>query len=276
MSKSKLIKNFKLKKYKDVIVLFIVILISASIYILSIKGIKFGGLFSNFIDSSMYSIYKVVDYPLNVSEKLYKNYIEILSVKSENRELRSKLKKIKFKLNLYREYGIENRELKALLFLKNSITKKSIPAVIIFHGIEGWFDSLYINKGKKDGIKNGDGVISYSGVVGRVIYAGRSHSKVIPVTNPKCVFPVVDANTGTMGIAQGIGNGYIKMRFVFTSKKADVGDKILTSGLGGVFTPGIYVGRIATVKKKSYDILQRITIIPYKNLFNDKYVLVEK
>ncbi|MHB1661959.1 MAG: rod shape-determining protein MreC, partial [bacterium] len=203
-------------------------------------------------------------------------YIAVLSVKSENIELQSKLKKIKFKLNHYREYRIENRELKTLLFLKSSISKSSVPAVIMFHGIEGWFYSLYINKGKKDGIKNGDGVISYGGVIGRIVYAGDSHSKVIPVTNPKCVFSVMDANTGTMGIAQGIGNGYLKMRFVFNSKQVNAGDKILTSGLGGVFTPGIYVGRITSVKKKGYNIFQRITIIPYKNLFNGKYVLVEK
>ncbi|MHB8231878.1 MAG: rod shape-determining protein MreC [bacterium] len=273
---SKFIKSLKLKKHKDAVVLFVIILISASIYILSLNGIKFGGLFSDFIGNSVYSIYKVVDYPLSISEKLYKNYIDVLSVKAENKTLKSKLKKIDFKLNRYREYRIENRELKALLFLKRSISKNSVPAAIMLHGIEGWFYSLYINKGKKDGIKNGDGVISYGGVVGRVVYAGGGRSKVIPVTNPKCVFSVIDSDTGTMGIAQGIGNGYLKMRFVFNSQKINAGDKILTSGLGGVFTPGIYVGRIASVKKKNYNIFQRIIIIPYKNLFNGKYVLVEK
>ncbi len=272
----KFIKKLKLKKHKDVLVLLIIIIISASIYILSLNGIKFGGLFSNFISNSVYSIYKVVDYPVSISEKSYKNYINVLSVKEQNKKLKSELKKIKFKLNLYKNYSIENRNLKALLFLKSSINKQSVPAAVLFHGIEGWFYSFYINKGTKNGIKSGDGVISYDGVVGRVVYAGRRHSKVIPITNPKCVFSVIDANTGTMGIAQGIGNGYLKMRFVFNSKKVNKGDKILTSGFGGVFTSGIYVGRIILIKKKSYNIFQRITIIPYKNLFNSKYVLVEK
>jgi rod shape-determining protein MreC len=272
----KFIKKLKLKKHKDAIVLLIIIAISASIYILSANGFKFGGLFSDFISDSVYSIYKAVDYPVGISEKLYKNYIDLVSVKEQNKKLKSELKKIKFKLNLYKAYDIENRNLKAILFLKSSINKKSVPAAVLLHGIEGWFYSLYINKGAKDGIENGDGVISYGGVVGRVAYAGRRRSRVIPITNPKCVFSVIDANTGTMGIAQGIGNGYLKMRFVFNSKKVDKTVKILTSGLGGVFTPGIYVGRVILIRKKSYNIFQRITIIPYKNLFNGKYVLVEK
>jgi rod shape-determining protein MreC len=220
--------------------------------------------------------YEAADYPVSISEKFYKKYINVLSVKEQNRKLKSELKRLQFKINRYRGYGIENRNLKALLFLKNSITKKSVPAEIMFHGVQDWFYSLYLNKGTKEGVGNGNGVISADGVIGRVVYAGRRRSRVIPVTNPKCVFSVIDADTGTMGIAQGIGNGYLKMRFVFNSKKINKGDEILTSGIGGVFTSGIYAGRVISVIKKNYDIFQRIIIMPYKNLFNDKYVIVEK
>ena len=272
----KFFKHVKIKKYKDVIVLFAVVAISVSLYILSISGFKFGGLFSNFINNSLYNIYKAADYPLNISQRLYRNYLNILSVKSDNKLLKARIKIIKYKLNKYRAYKIENEKLNALLFLKDTISKKSIPASVTLHGIEGWWDSLRINKGKKDGIKVGDGVISYSGVVGRVVYEGNNNAKVIPVTNPKCVFSVVDANTGTLGIAQGLGNGYLKMRFVFNSQKVDVGDEILTSGLGGIFTSGINVGKVFSVKRRGYKIFQRITIIPHKNLFNAKHVLVEE
>ena len=272
----KFTKKLKLKKHKDAIVLAAVILISVIIYLFSVKGTGFGGVFSNFIGNKVYLLYKAVDYPVAVSEKIYKNYIDLISVKRKNLKLKEELKKVEFKYNRYRYYAIENKELKSLLFLKNSISRKSVAAKVILHGIEGWFYGLYINKGAKNGITVGDGVISYDGVVGRVVYAGRGRSKVIPITNPKCVFSVVDANTGTMGIAKGAGNGYLQMRFVFNSKKINKGDKILTSGLGGVFTSGIYLGKVVSVIKKSYDIFKRITIAPYKNLFNEKYVLVEK
>ena len=272
----KFAKKFKLKKHKDAIVLLGVILISLAVYLFSAKGTGFGGVFSDFIGNKVYLVYETVDYPIAVSEKIYKNYIDLISLKRKNLRLKEELKKIKFKYNRYRYYAIESRELQSLLFLKNSISRKSVAAKIILHGIEGWFYGLYINKGTKNVIALGDGVISDDGALGRVVYAGRGRSKVIPITNPKCVFSVIDANTGTMGIANGIGNGYLNMRFVFNSKKINKGDKILTSGLGGVFTSGIYVGKVVSVIKKNYDIFQRVTIAPYKNLFNEKYVLVEK
>ncbi|MCL4542356.1 MAG: rod shape-determining protein MreC [Deltaproteobacteria bacterium] len=272
----KFFKNVKIKKYKDAIALFAVIAISVLLYILSVNGFKSGGLFSNFINNSLYNAYKVADYPIGVLEKLYANYLNLLSLKRDNSLLKARIKIIKYKLDKYKAYRIENEKLKALLFLKDTIAKKSIPATVTLHGIEGWLDSFYINKGKKDGVKVGEGVISYSGIVGRVVYDGNSRSEVIPVTNPKCVVSVVDANTGTLGIAQGFGDGYLKMRFVFNSQKVNVGDEILTSGLGGIFTSGIKVGKVFSVKKKGYKIFQRITIVPHKNLFNAKHVLVEE
>lgn len=269
-------RNARLKKHKDIIVLFILIVISVILYVFSVNGSKFGGLFSDFIGSSLYNTYRVADYPLNLSERLYENYLNVLSVKSDNKLLKAKIEFARYKLNKYKAYQIENEKLKALLFLRKALHKKSISATVTFHGIEGWLNSFYINRGRKDGIQVGTGVFSYSGVVGRVVYETDNYAKVIPITNPRCIFSVVDANTGTLGVARGLGNGYIKMRFVFNSQKIDVGDKILTSGLGGVFASGINVGKVFAVNRKSYKIFQKITIIPYKNLFNAKYVLVEE
>lgn len=273
---SKFIKRLKLKKHKDVFVLLAVISLSAIIYSLSSSNSKYGGLFSGFFADSVYYAYRVVDYPVKLTGEIYGNYIDLLSVKAENEKLKTKLRNARFELNKIKEYGIENRELRKILLLRDTMGRKTIPAMVMLHGIQGWFFSLYINRGRKDGVKTGNGVISYDGVVGRVVYAGDAKSRVIPITSPKCVFSVIDANTGTIGIVKGTGSGYLKMMYVFNSKKIKEGDKILTSGLGGVFTAGINVGSVAVVDKKSYDIFQRITILPYKNLFNSRYVLVEK
>lgn len=272
----KIFKTGKIKKYKDLIALLVIITVSASIYIFSARGLIYGGPVSNFISNVLFNVYAVSEYPLSVSEKLYKNYLNILSVKNDNKLLTAKIKIVEYRLDKYKAYKIENKKLKNLLFLRENISKKTIPATIVLHGIDSWFDSLYIDKGEKDGVKIGDGVISYGGVIGRVVYEGNNRAKIIPVTNPKCVFSVVDADTGTFGIAQGLGDGYLKMRFVFNSQKVNLGDRILTSGLGGIFTSGINVGKVFLVKRKGYRIFQKITITPYKNLFNSKYVLVEE
>lgn len=272
---SRFFKKLKLKKHKDAIFLLAVIIISALIYSISPGGI-FGGYFSGIVSDSVHGVYTVLDYPVKAIGNSYDNYIALLSVNKENKLLRGKLQVLEQEIEKYKFYGTEDKKLRTLLSLKESVKRKVIPARVTFHGIRGWLDSVDIDKGTEDGVKIGDGVISYGGVVGRVIMTSYETSRVIPMTNPSCIFSVIDVETGTMGIARGIGNGFVKMKFVFDYKKVNVGDDIATSGIGRVFPPGITVGKVSSVKKEGYEIFQNIVIAPQKDLFNYKYVLIEK
>jgi hypothetical protein len=148
----KFAKKLKLKKHKDAVVLLAVILISSAVYLFSVKGIGFGGAFSDFIGNKVYLIYETVDYPIAASEKIYNNYIDLISVKRKNLKLKEELKKVEFKYNRYRYYAIENRELKSLLFLKKFYKQEIGCRKGHTSRIEDWFYGLYINKGTKNGI----------------------------------------------------------------------------------------------------------------------------
>lgn len=271
-------KTFKkFKKHNDLFVLLAVILLSALIFFFSTKKNSSNDFFSGPISNALYYTYDIIDYPIKLSSKIYTNYIDLISVKKNNENLKKTISILKYKLNKDEVFHIENKKLKAILNIKNNIMPgKTIIALVTIHNIGSWFQSFYIDKGSKNGINVGDGAVSYNGVTGRVIWVGKNLSKAIPITNPKCAFSVVDAKTGVIGIAEGIGNGYLKMKFVFSSQKINKGDKILTSGLGGVFTAGLLVGYVTSVKSSVYNIFKKITIMPHKNLFNSKYVLIEK
>ena len=265
------------RKNKDFFLLILIILVTLVIFLAHLNSKKYSGFLSGPIYTSIFFIYKIADYPVKLSSNIFSNYIDLVSVKKDNKILLKQnniLKDKIYKLNIFK---IENGQLRKLLNLKkNVISKKTISAVITIHGIQSWFKSFYINKGQNNGINVGEGVVSDSGVIGRIIETGHYYSKAIAITNPKCAFSVVDAKTGVVGIAKGIGNGYLKIKFVFSTQKANIGDKILTSGLGGVFTAGLSVGHIIKVTSKPYDIFKKIIVAPHKNLFNSKNVLIER
>ena len=272
-------KGFKkfFKKNKDIFLLILVVIIAAVIFLAHLNSKKYNGVLSGPIYGSVYFIYKIADYPVKLSANIFSNYIDLISIKKDNKILLKQNNLLKEKLYKLNTYKIENSELRKLLNLKrNIISKKTISAVITIHGIQSWFRSFYINKGKHSGIKIGEGIVSYSGVIGRIIKAGRYSSKAIAITNPKCAFSVVDAKTGVVGIAKGVGNGYLKIKFIFSTQKAYIGDTILTSGLGGVFTAGLPVGHIVKITSKPNDIFKKIIVEPHKNLFNSKNVLIER
>jgi rod shape-determining protein MreC len=265
------------RKNKDFFLLILIILLTLVIFLAHLNNKKYSGILSGPIYTSIFFIYKIVDYPVELSSNIFSNYIDLVSVKKDNKILLKQNNILKDKLYKLNIFKIENGQLRKLLNLKkNVISKKTISAVITIHGIQSWFRSFYINKGQNSGINVGEGIVSDSGVIGRIIETGRYSSKAIVITNPKCAFSVVDAKTGVVGIAKGIGNGYLKIKFVFSTQKANIGDKILTSGLGGVFTAGLSVGHIIKVTSKHYDIFKKIIVEPHKNLFNSKNVLIER
>jgi rod shape-determining protein MreC len=272
-------KGFKkfFKKNKDIFLLILVVIVVAVIFLAHLNSRKYNGVLSGPIYGSVYFIYKIVNYPVKLSANIFSNYIDLISTMKDNKILLKQNNILKEKLYKLNTYKIENSELRKLLNLKrNIISKKTVSAVITIHGIQSWFRSFYINKGQHSGIKIGEGIVSDSGVIGRIINVGLYSSKAIAITNPKCAFSVVDAKTGVVGIAKGVGNGYLKIKFIFSTQKAYIGDTILTSGLGGVFTAGLPVGHIIKVISKPNDIFKKIIVEPHKNLFNSKNVLIER
>ena len=107
--------------------------------------------------------------------------------------------------------------------------------------------SVLINAGTSDGIAKGDAVINGSGLVGRVAEAGRQASRVLLVTDLNSRIPVVAEKSRVRAILAGDNSGQPKLAFLPPNAHLQPGDRIVTSGHGGVFPAGLPVGRIASI-----------------------------
>lgn len=108
--------------------------------------------------------------------------------------------------------------------------------------------SVLINAGTSDGIAKGDAVINGSGLVGRVAEAGRNASRVLLVTDLNSRIPVVAEKSRVRAILAGDNSAQPKLAFLPPNAHLQPGDRIVTSGHGGVFPAGLPVGRIASIK----------------------------
>lgn len=172
----------------------------------------------------------------------------------------------------YKELEEENVRLKAqLAFLSINKYKNVMANVIsqdlIFDIKEGDQD-IVIDKGLKDGIREGLGVINENGVIiGKVIEARDSLSKVCLTTNRNCKFAATIQNQErTMGITEGDLGLTIKMNFIPQSDKIAVGDTVITSGLSGNIPRGLVIGKVGQVNNQSNEIWQDVNIEPLLNL----------
>lgn len=144
---------------------------------------------------------------------------------------------------------LENNRLRSLLSSPVRGDNKKMVAEILSVDSDPYTHQVVINRGKKDGAYEGQPVIDADGVVGQVLHAGSSHSRVILITDVTHAIPVRVKRNGVRLIASGSGNIH-RLIHNFVEHSADVkeGDLLVTSGLGGKYPEGYPVAEVTYVK----------------------------
>lgn len=140
----------------------------------------------------------------------------------------------------------ENERLRRLLDLREAVGAGSIAARIaaIAPGGQG---TLLLDRGSSDGVKTGDAVVTPSGVLGKVILVSGSMSKVLLLTDPSSGVAVTHQEGRYQGVMVGRGRQECELLYLPPMAKVAPGDLLVTSGLDGIFPPGLPAGRIVSV-----------------------------
>ncbi|MGF7056499.1 rod shape-determining protein MreC [Brassicibacter mesophilus] len=215
----------------------------------------------------------------------FKSIGSITQLNEENAELKEEISKLRNQIRNYEDIISKSDYLRNEAILKEKTELNLVDAQIIGKDPGNWFDKFVIDKGSQDGIKKGDAVIQgvevdgdtiVEGLVGRVIEVGDNWAKVISIIDEGSNASIKIIRTQDGGIIKGDFEGNLS-GYLFDAK-ADVvkGDKLLTSGLGGIFVKDLYIGEISEVTKKSDDLLVNIKVNPAVNFnkLHDVFVIV--
>ncbi len=188
----------------------------------------------------------------------------------ENAELEEELSKYRGLSHQVEELRQENQRLREMLDFQERSSYDLIPAKVIARDPSTWFNTLIINKGYNDGVARDMAVTTKEGLVGNVIGVSRHASKVLLLTDSRrAVSGIVQESRdmGTIGFVEGSVDkpGYCRM--VNISREAEISrdDVIMSSGLGGVFPPGLVIGEVMEIGRDEYGLLQYAIIKPAVN-----------
>jgi len=199
------------------------------------------------------SLANVARLPLKIASNSF-NYISKISAlpyrDREKLELKSRILELEKKLAESEEALLENERLRNLLGFKQKAEKYSIPALIIGRGPNNWSSVILIDKGKDDGIVNDMVVISGQGLVGRVRECGKAMSKVMLINDIDSKVGATAQRSRDQGLLIGTPEGRCKLIYLSLDSDVKKDDRILTSGMGGIYPKGILIGRVMRVAKE--------------------------
>lgn len=191
-------------------------------------------------------------------------FTNINNLQEENKELKEKNTELEQSLRELEIIKSENATLKEYVNLKDKYAEyETIPAYIIQKDISNYSDTMIINVGSKDGIEVNMPVISDQGLVGHVISVTDSTAKVQTIIDTASTTSCVITSSRDMMIARGnlSKSGALKATYIPTEATVLEGDKVETSGLGGIYPKGIHIG---TIKE----------VVNTKNI-TDRYAMIE-
>ena len=174
---------------------------------------------------------------------------EVQNLRAENEQLREEVKALRSQNLNASEALSENQRLRGLLGYKQSATQFDVVAArIIGREAATWSSAVMIDRGTLNGVADNMAVVTEMGLVGHVIEAGLTTSKVQLILDPRSAVGTLiqRPESRVAGIVEGDINNPHAPKMVNIPKDADVkdGDMVVTSGFGGVYPKGIIVGKI--------------------------------
>jgi rod shape-determining protein MreC len=209
-------------------------------------------------------------------KKAWNDYISLVNVKRENTGLKEQVAMLQLKLTLLEDMEIKYKNILNVLNLplphKNISYVTAMTSAMDMGSI---FKSVIVNKGELDGVKVGDGVISTSGVVGKVVKLTPHAADILLLTDADSYIEGIDEYTRIRGIVNGMGTDTLKFMYVLSGGQVSAGDRLLTGGKDGVFPEGVLIGTVTEVKSNPKGwLFKDITIKPSIDINRLNYVMI--
>ena len=169
----------------------------------------------------------------------------------------------------------ENEQLRELLDARKRLDIELAAAEVLYAARDPFTRKVIIDRGSQHDVRAGQPVVDNRGLVGQVTRAYPWLAEVTLVTDKGQFVPVQNVRNGLRAVLSGTGSdGALELRFIPLNADFQIGDELVTSGIDGVYPPGLPVARVTNVERSADQIFARITCTPLAGVANHTHLLV--
>jgi rod shape-determining protein MreC len=262
------------RKYSMPILVGVGLLVALIIFSLNLPRSRQANMLERGVNSSLAPMQTTASQSGGFFIRIWRNYIALIGVKQENTRLKEDIKQLNSSLIAAGEAVRENGRLTGLLDLRKTIKEPTVAAMVIGEDVTPWFRSLTIDKGAESGIREGMPILAVDGVVGQTVKVSANSSRVLLLTDHASGIAAMIQRSRARGVVKGRGDNLCSLEFAMQDEDVQVGDKVVSSGIGRIFDKGLLIGEVTMVKKGQYGIFQTVTIRPAVSVAHLEEVLV--
>ncbi|MBX3638448.1 MAG: rod shape-determining protein MreC, partial [Rubrivivax sp.] len=203
------------------------------------------------------------------------DYLRGLGAARESEQTaREQLAAVALRATAAEQLARENAQLRALLDLRPALQVRSLAAEVLYEGADPFSRKVFVDRGSNHGVLPGAPVVNAAGVLGQVTRAFPLSSEVTLLADKDAAIPVLNLRTQQRSAAFGGREGGMELRFLPANADVEVGDRLLTSGLDGVYPAGLPVGTVARVERRAEAGFARVAVVLAAQADGVRHVLV--
>ena len=223
----------------------------------------------------MHPVQRTLSAPLLGVQRLGANFSGLEQARAREEQARAALAAQSAQAARADALARENAQLRALLELRPALAVRSQAAEVLYEAADPFARKVVIDRGALQGIVAGAPVVNEAGLLGQVTRVHPLQSEVSLLTHDRAAVPVLNERTGARAAAYGGAREHgMELRFVASNADVRVGDVLVTSGLDGVYPPGLKVARVAEVDRLAGAGFAGIGLAPLARADGVRHVLV--
>ena len=211
----------------------------------------------------------------SVISTLKNDYLALWNLREDNKRLQGLVDKYLAQLGEYRDGVSTYLYLENLLDFKKRLQFETLSARVVGREPAYWYQTIVVDRGRKDDVLEGMIALDPRGVVGQVIHAGEHYSKILLANAPSSAIDAMIQKNRTRGILKGAGEKGFELHYVLKNADVKEGDQIVTAGIGGIFPAGIPLGEVAKIYKRRRGMFQEIEVRPHVDFQKLEFVLID-
>ncbi len=229
------------------------------------------------IASVLYPLQWALLQPVTWTRDGFRQVQSLRSAQDDATTLREQLRLQSPRVQQFDQLSQENERLRQLLELRARMPTPGLAAQVLYDAADPYAHKVIIDKGLIHGVSAGAPVLDESGVLGQVTRVYPSLSEVTLVIDADQAIPVLNIRTGVRAVAFGdpsLHGGALELRYMGSNADVQPGDILTTSGIDGVFPPGLPVARVEKVERRVELPFALIYCVPQARVAGASQVLV--
>ena len=207
-------------------------------------------------------VQKVLAMPVDFVRETFIDYVDLLMVREENSELRARVAALDEENLQFREALVASGRLQRIAEMRDAFETPMLPSELVGVDASPWFRSALVDRGQVDGVRAGMPVISEQGLVGLVRATSTTAARTMLVVDRQSAIDGTVQRSRTRGLVRGRGTDQLEFEFVARGHDVEVGDLVMTSGLGGVYPKGLRMGEVVEILDPGSQLMQTALIEP--------------